>query len=148
MNISNIRSAAKFKQTVLIIDDQLTALNIHAAILKSLNLNLQIVTMTSPIEALKWMQNKQIDLIITDFRMHKMNGMQFVKALKSSENPQVNAIIVVTVVQEKTLHQELLSAGVYACFTKPLQAHQLANAARNLLEKNRVKFGHSLMESY
>ena len=34
MNISNIRSAAKFRQTVLVIDDQSTVLDIHVAILK------------------------------------------------------------------------------------------------------------------
>ena len=39
MKVSSIRSAAKFRQTALVIDDQTTALDIHAAILKSLKMN-------------------------------------------------------------------------------------------------------------
>src|SRR6187549_2349881 len=114
MSISNIRSAANFKQTALLIDDQPTVLDIHAAILKSLKMNLKIVTMTNPVDALAWMQNKQVDLIITDFRMHQMNGMQFVQAIKNTSNVLTRSIIVVTVLKEVTIHQELLAAGASA----------------------------------
>jgi DNA-binding NtrC family response regulator len=68
MIISGIRIAEKFKQTVLIVDDQTVALNIHQAILEALKLNLNTVTMRNPVEALKWVKNKQIDLIATDFK--------------------------------------------------------------------------------
>ncbi|MFT7227537.1 MAG: CheY-like chemotaxis protein [Methylophilaceae bacterium] len=68
MIISGIRIAEKFKQTVLIVDDQTVALNINQAILEALKLNLNTVTMRNPVEALKWVKNKQIDLIATDFK--------------------------------------------------------------------------------
>tara|TARA_B110000208_G_scaffold41095_1_gene54434 strand:- start:16478 stop:16711 length:234 start_codon:yes stop_codon:yes gene_type:complete len=66
MIISHIHSAAKFKQAVLIVDDQTAALNIHKAILKSLKLNLKIVTMTSPLDTLN-LAKKQVGLTITVF---------------------------------------------------------------------------------
>ncbi len=97
MTVSNIRSAAKFQQTALIIDDQTTVLDIHAAVLKSIKLNLKIVTMTNPAEALQWMKNKQVDLIVTDFRMHAMDGMQFVKAIQQANKSGPKPIIVITV---------------------------------------------------
>jgi len=128
--ISNIRSAPKFRQTVLLIDDQPTVLDIHTAILKSLKMNLKIVTLTDPVEALAWLQNKQVDLIITDFRMHQMNGMQFVQALKNPDNVLTHFIVVVTVLKDQTIHQELLSAGASACLTKPVQTNELANIAK------------------
>ena len=109
--VSSIRSAPKFKQTVLLIDDQPTLLDIHAAILKSLKMDLNIVTMTDPVEALAWMQNKQVDLIITDFRMHQMDGMQFVQALKNADNVLTHAIVVVTVLKDQATQQELIAAG-------------------------------------
>lgn len=137
MKISNIRSALKFKQTVLIIDDQPTVLDIHAAILKSLKLNLNIVTMTNPVEAIQWMRNKPVDLIVTDFSMMKMNGMRFVQTINKANQTGPKPIIVVTVLKDKKLHRELIEAGAAACITKPANAEDLASAAKSLLEKSK-----------
>jgi CheY-like chemotaxis protein len=143
--ISNIRSAPKFRQTVLLIDDQPTVLDIHAAIIKSLKMNLKIVTMTDPVEALAWMENKQVDLIITDFRMHQMDGMQFVQALKNADNVLSHTIIVVTVLKDKATQQELIAAGASACLTKPVQTKELANVAKSLLEQSKKYYGLGLI---
>jgi two-component system, chemotaxis family, chemotaxis protein CheY len=143
--VSNIRSATKFRQTVLLIDDQPTVLDIHAAILKSLKMNLKIISMTDPAEALAWMQNKQVDLIITDFRMHQMDGKQFVQAIKKSDNVLTHAIIVVTVLKDQATHQELISAGASACLTKPVQTQELANIAKTLLEQSKMYYGLGLI---
>lgn len=140
MSVSNIRSALKFRQSALLIDDQSTVLDIHAAILKSLKMNLKIVKMTDPVEALEWMQNKQVDLIITDFRMHKMNGMQFVQAIKDVGHDLWRSIIVVTALKDESIHKELLAAGVAACLTKPAQTQELANVAKTLLEKSKLHY--------
>jgi two-component system, chemotaxis family, chemotaxis protein CheY len=145
MSISSIRSAPNFKQTALLIDDQPTVLDIHAAILKSLKMNLKIVTMTNPVEALEWMQNKQVDLIITDFRMHQMDGMQFVQAIKNTSNVLTRSIIVVTVLKEMNIHQELLAAGASACLTKPVQTQELAKIARQLLEQSKEYYSQGLI---
>ncbi len=143
--VSSIRSATKFRQTVLLIDDQSTVLDIHAAILKSLKMNLKIVTMTDPEEALAWLQNKQVDLIITDFRMHKMDGMQFVQALKNAENVLTHSIVVVTVLKDQTTHQSLISAGASACLTKPVKTQALAKIAKTLLEQSKVYYSLGLV---
>jgi CheY-like chemotaxis protein len=147
MSVSSIRSARKFRQTALLIDDQSTVLDIHAAILKSLKMDLKIVKMTDPVEALEWMQNKQVDLIITDFRMHQMDGMQFVQAIKSACNVLWHSIIVVTAIKDQTTHQELIAAGASACLTKPAQTQELASIAKNLLEKSRYHYSSALLES-
>ncbi len=143
--MSSIRSAPKFRQTVLLIDDQPTVLDIHAAILKSLKMDLKIVTMTDPVEALAWLQNKQVDLIITDFRMHQMDGMQFVQALKNADNVLTHSIVVVTVLKDQTTQQELIAAGASACLTKPVQTQELANVAKNLLEQSKINYGLGLI---
>ena len=144
--VSNIRSAPKFRQTVLLIDDQPTVLDIHAAILKSLKMNLKIVTMTDPVDALAWLQNKQVDLIITDFRMHQMNGMQFVQALKNADNVLTHNIVVVTVLKDQATQQELIAAGTSACLTKPVQTQELANIAKTLLEQSKLYYGIGLIK--
>lgn len=145
MKISHIRSAKKFKQTVLLIDDQSTVLDIHMAILKSLKLKLNIVAMTNPIEALQWMQNKMVDLIMTDFHMLPINGMQFVQAVKQMQPAKQVPIIVVTVLNDQNLHQALQYAGASACLTKPVDAEKLASIAKALLEKSKDSYIQSLV---
>lgn len=135
MVISNIRNAQSFKQTVLIIDDQPTVLAIHTAILKSLKMNLNVVAMSDPTEALDWMRHKQVDLVITDFSMMHMDGMEFVQTINQANFVGPRPIIVITVIKDKQLHQELISAGAAACFTKPVNPAGLASMARFLLHK-------------
>ena len=108
-------------------------------------MNLKIVTMTNPVEALEWMQNKQVDLIITDFRMHQMDGMQFVQAIKNTSNVLTRSIIVVTVLKEINIHQELLAAGASACLTKPVQTQELAKIAKQLLEQSKEYYSLGLI---
>lgn len=135
MVISNIRNAQSFKQTVLIIDDQPTVLAIHTAILKSLKMNLNVVAMSDPKEALEWMRYKQVDLVITDFSMMHMDGMEFVQTINQANFVGPRPIIVITVLKDKQLHQELITAGAAACFTKPVNPAGLASMARFLLYK-------------
>lgn len=139
--ISHIRSAPKFKQTVLLIDDQPTVLNIHMAIIKSLDMDLNIVSMTDPVAALNWLQNKQVDLIITDYQMHKMNGMQFVQTLKNDHKVPTQNILVVTVLKDQATHQELIAAGAAGCLTKPVNSGELANFAKKLLVQSNAYYG-------
>jgi two-component system chemotaxis response regulator CheY len=144
MIISDIRSAAKFKQTVLIVDDQTVALNIHKAILKSLELNLNIVTMTSPVDALNWAKKKQVDLIITDFSMKEMDGMQLLQSINYTNSANLTPIIVITVLKDKALHQQLLAAGAAACLTKPVNSQELCNVAQLLLDKSKAFYTHKI----
>lgn len=145
MAVSHIRNASKFKQTVLVIDDQPTVLDIHVAILKSLKLNLNIVPMTDPIEALAWMRNKQIDLIVTDFSMMHMDGMEFVQTINKANNVATTPIIVITVLKDKKLYQELLAAGAAECLTKPVNSKELVNVAQLLLGKSKAFYNHNLL---
>jgi two-component system, chemotaxis family, chemotaxis protein CheY len=137
MSIHDIRSAANYRQTVLVLDDQPLVLAIHAAMLRSVAPALHIVTMTDPVDALDWLRQKQVDLIIMDYRMHRMDGIRFVDEVRFAENGRMQPIIVVTALNDEKVHRQLLASGVTACFVKPAPLNQLSTLARTLLEKNR-----------
>lgn len=140
MSIRDIRSASTYRQTVLVLDDQPVVLAIHAAVLRSAAPDLNIVSMTDPLDALEWIRQKQVDLIITDYRMLQMDGVRFVNAVRRSSDEPARPIIVVTALDDKKVHQRLLAAGVSACFVKPASARQLARVSRTLLEKSRRQY--------
>lgn len=145
MSIHDIRSAARYRQTVLVLDDQPMVLAIHAAILRSVTPKLHIVTMTNPLDALEWIRQKQVDLIIMDYRMHDMDGIRFVHEVRHSDNGKIQPIIVVTALNDKRIHRQLLAAGVTACFVKPAPLSQLSELTKTLLEENRK---HSAADQY
>lgn len=140
MSIRDIRSAHTYRQTILIVDDQPTVLAIHEAVLKSALPGARIVCMTDAGAALKWLRNKHVDLIITDYRMQQMDGIHFVHALQGSSSVSVQPIIVVTALNDEKIHQQLLSAGVAACLKKPVRAAQLSGISRTLLEQGRQNY--------
>jgi len=137
MSIHDIRSAARYRQTVLVLDDQPMVLAIHAAMLRSVTPKLHIVTMTNPIDALDWIRHKQLELIIMDYRMHEMDGIDFVHKVRHSDNGKILPIIVVTALNDEKIHQQLLAAGATACFVKPAPLNQLTELSKTLLEENR-----------
>lgn len=140
MSVRNIRSAPTYRQTVLIIDDQPMVLAIHTAVMKSISMDLRIVTMTDPKAALEWLGQKQVDLIVTDYRMYQMDGIHFIHAVRDSRIEPMCPIIVVTALKDENIHQQLLKAGVTACLTKPARAAQLSKIARTLLENGRRQY--------
>jgi two-component system, chemotaxis family, chemotaxis protein CheY len=131
--VLDIKSSRKYRQTVLLVDDQPMVLEIHAAMLKSAMPNLRIVSMTDPLKALDWLMSHSIDLIITDYKMKQMNGVSFVTSAKRLSNGAMPPIIVVTALKDANVHQALLLAGVSICLTKPTSAVQLVEISRRLL---------------
>jgi len=142
MTVSNIRDASTFKQTALVVDDQPTVLEIHTAMLNSLKLNLNVTPMLDPVEALLWMRNKQVDLIVSDFSMMNMNAMQFIETIREANKAYQTPIIVITVLKDKALHKELLAAGASACLTKPVNPDRFSHMARFLLEDSKQFYSH------
>jgi two-component system chemotaxis response regulator CheY len=140
MSVRDIRSASSYRQTVLVLDDQPLVLAIHAAVLRSAAPDAHIVSMTDPIAAVEWMRQKQVDLIITDYRMRKMDGIRFVNAVRRSGIGRTLPIIVVTALKDEKIHQQLLAAGVSACFVKPASAAKLLTMSRALLERSRRQY--------
>lgn len=144
MPVQDIRSAANHKQTVLIIDDQYTILQIHTAIVKQINANLKVLSFSNPIDAISWLNKKRADVIITDYKMENMNGVEFAKALKLTNFGRNTPTIVITVINDYKIKRQLLSIGVDSIFKKPVDINQLISVVSELLEKQREKYNNSL----
>lgn len=138
MAVIDIRSSPRFKQTVLLVDDQPTVLSIHAAILKSLRLDLTIAAKTDPLEALAYLRKRQVDLLITDYKMPGMDGSWFLRQARSLTRNKHLQVIVVTALKAPQAHAEILAAGVSRCFTKPAQCDELAKTSYDLLHHDRT----------
>lgn len=76
-------------------DDQPSAL-LYSKTIKTWNLPLEVEICESGIECVHLLSKKKPDLIITDIKMERMDGVELVKFLKTSSEYQDIYIIVVT----------------------------------------------------
>ena len=116
---------------ILVVDD-------NAVILKLLRHLLEaedylVVTAENGLEGLKMASMEKPNLIITDFLMPKMDGVTFIKKLKSQMSTRFIPIIMLTAKDEVEAEVEVIDAGADDYFTKPVVAKRLLARVGRLL---------------
>jgi len=128
------RSILKDKRHVLIIDDQSTGRMILEAIVVQIADNIEVVSFSNPVEAMSWLDNNDVDLIVTDYLMPEMNGVEVIKTVRSKTHCENVPIMMITVVSEKEVRYEALEMGATAFLTRPIDQIECRTSCRNLLK--------------
>jgi two-component system response regulator RpfG len=119
---------------VVIVDDESTGRTILSKILENVVDNVEIVAFEKPQAALEWIQNNQPHLIITDYRMPELNGVEFIQEVRKIPNCYNTPIMMISVVSEKEVRYEALEAGATAFLTRPIDQVECSTSCRNLLK--------------
>ncbi|KGM07157.1 Response regulator [Methylophaga thiooxydans] len=128
------QSILKKKKNVLIVDDQSTGRTILEKVIQQISDNLQVSAFGNPVEALNWVNEHEPDLIITDYRMPEMDGVEFIRAVRQKPHCENVPIMMITVVSEKEVRYEALDAGATAFLTRPIDQIECRTSCRNLLK--------------
>lgn len=129
-------SVLRRRRHVLIVDDESTGRSILEKVIQRIDDDLIVTGFGSAPEALQWLGNNRVDLIITDYRMPMINGVEFIKKVRSlpgNANDSV-PIMMITVVSEKSVRYEALDAGATAFLTRPIDQIECRTSCRNLLK--------------
>ncbi|GAH13477.1 unnamed protein product, partial [marine sediment metagenome] len=97
--------------TILIIDDQLTSRQILQQLVSSIEENLTVKAFANPVEALQWTDNNSFSLVLTDYKMPEMDGIQFIKRLRSNPSHTHIPVIMVTSIEDRNVRYEALEVG-------------------------------------
>lgn len=124
----------KKTKNILIIDDQTTGRTILQQVIQQIGDNLDVTAFGNPQEALDWINQHDPDLIITDYRMPEMNGVEFIRAVRQKPHCENVPIMMITVVSEKEVRYEALDAGATAFLTRPIDQIECRTSCRNLLK--------------
>jgi two-component system, response regulator RpfG len=119
--------------TVLIVDDQSTSRAILSQIIKSLNPKLHVVEKKNPEDALTWASNNTADLILVDYVMPEMHGIDFVRMVKTLPSYAFVPIIMITIKKDTDTRIEALDAGVTDFLSKPIDVQECSARSKNLL---------------
>jgi CheY-like chemotaxis protein len=127
-----IMNAAKSKHTnqpiVFVVDDEPMLLELAEAILKPLGY--QVRTFRDPELALKECSTARPDVIITDYAMPRMTGMDLIRECRRL-NPRQKIILLSGTVDEHVFAEAPVKPDQF--LTKPYQIQELAERVRSLI---------------
>ena len=111
---------------VLVVDDSAVMRQIIKNTLKQLGFGAGNLTEAEDGAAgLKKLEENGVDLVISDWNMPKMTGIEFLKAVRGSATLKGTNFIMVTSEADKEKIMEAVQAGVNQYIVKPFNAKQL-----------------------
>jgi two-component system response regulator RpfG len=127
-------SILRRQRKVLIIDDESTGRTILGKIIQQAEEDVSVESLENPMDALHWLENNHPDLIITDYRMPVINGVELIRKIRAMPSCQDIPIMMITVVSEKSVRYDALEAGATAFLTRPIDQIECRTSCRNLLK--------------
>lgn len=119
--------------TVIIIDDQLIGRMILEELVRSLGEDVEAVSFSDPVEALDWAKFHAHDLVLTDYKMPNMDGIEFTQWLRKIPSCSDVPIVIITCMDDKTVRYRALEVGATDFLIKPIDHHECRARCRNLL---------------
>ncbi len=118
---------------VFVVDDEeMVLISIKSFLM--LETEYDVTTFTSTTEALAALQERTIDLVISDYLMPEMDGISFLLEVKKRQ-PHVIRILLTGYADKENAIKAINEVGLYQYIEKPWQNADLALVIKNGLEK-------------
>jgi len=123
------------KARVLVVDDEKSMRDLLSITLEKEGYDVQTAAGGEP--AIEMLHRDPVDVVITDLRMPKVDGLQVLRAAK--EISPDTTVIVITAVASTETAVEAMKLGAYDYLTKPFKLDEANLIVRNALERKRLK---------
>lgn len=117
---------------ILIIDDTKLNITLLQFLIKKIP-EYESIAFLYPQEALNWCRDHEPDLVIVDYMMPEMDGIQFTQQFRGFEGYKDIPVLMVTANNETTIRHKALISGVTDFLHKPLDNSEFVARARNML---------------
>ncbi|MBX7151839.1 response regulator [bacterium] len=117
---------------ILIVDDNPINVMVFDNLLTKV-LQCETQCFTSSIEALDWATRHSPDLLITDYQMPDMNGLELIQQFRSIKGHSETPVIMVTATEDKKIRYRALELGANDFLNKPIDKAELIARTRNML---------------
>jgi putative two-component system response regulator len=118
---------------LVIVDDSESVLALLADLVAPLVGREATTTFKDPTAGLAWCLANPVDLIIVDYWMPNMNGLQFIEAFRHHDNRADVPIMMVTTFDMKEVRHQALQLGATDFLNKPIDTVELVARLNNLL---------------
>ena len=120
-------------ERILIVDDRDLVLFVMERALEKLDVDCELVGVKSGREALKAIEDRAFDLIITDLKMPDMDGIELTEQIRAAESDVV--VVWITAYGCEGFRREAERLGVFRCVEKPLEVNLIRKMAREALAR-------------
>lgn len=120
---------------ILVVDDFATMRKVIRNLLKQVGYEKNIVEAEDGVIALKILKSQKIDLVVSDWNMPNMTGLELLKAVRSDEDLKSTPFLMVTAEALQDNVIAAVKAGVSNYIIKPFTAEVLNDKISNILEK-------------
>ncbi|MCX7773473.1 MAG: response regulator, partial [Clostridia bacterium] len=133
-------------RTIMIVDDETMITNTLSNLVK-LFLKHNVVTFNSPSDALQSekLSEGQVDLVISDFMMPGMNGLEFLKRAKE-KSPELVTVMLTGYADKENAIRSINEVGLYYYIEKPWDNNALLKIVQNGLERKEMQ--ETLVKNY
>src|SRR3954469_12402166 len=104
-------SGTRATNTVLIVDDEAVSRSILEQVVVNLDRNLMVNTFADPLEGLDWASRHLADLLLVDFQMPGINGIEFVRRARQFTGYTHVPIVMVTAERDSKVRFDALETG-------------------------------------
>lgn len=119
-------------QHVLIVDDTEVNLVLFGALVKKLG-NCEDHVFSQPQQALEWAACHEVDLVIVDYMMPEIDGLQFITRFRALAGCESVPILMITANDQKQVRYRALDSGANDFLTKPVDKVEFLARAKNML---------------
>ena len=121
---------------MLIVDDEEMVITSVRAYLQ-LETDYEIHGFTQPEQAIKHMENHQVDIAVSDYLMPKISGIQFLGRAKQLQ-PEASRVLLTGHADKHSAIQAINEVGLYQYVEKPWENAQLLLIIQNGIERARL----------
>ena len=137
MAIPHLRIVPAVRNTVLIIDDQATSRAILEEVARNLDENVRAESFARPIDAVVWAATNVADLVLIDYLMPDMDGIELARRLRGFSGYEHVPFVMVTVREDRKVRYDALDAGITDFLNKPIDTRECLARCRNLVTLRR-----------
>lgn len=149
--LTNTEPGNSLHSMVMIIDDQMTSRLILETIIKSIGSNINVRSFNNAKDALLVARETPPDLVLADFKMPEMDGIEFTKQLRCLPACSDVPVVIVTIYDDRAVLYKALDAGATDFLRKPVDHYECKVRCRNLLTLHKqqiiIRNRASLLES-
>ncbi|MEI7839899.1 MAG: HD domain-containing phosphohydrolase [Methylococcaceae bacterium] len=117
---------------VLIVDDNVTNLVLFRHLLKKIE-DVESICFDQPKKAVEWCQTNEPDLVLLDYQMPSMNGLQFIECFRAISGYKDIPLVMITADTEDDIRYRALELGAHDFLNKPVNKIEFLARIRNLL---------------
>ena len=129
-------------EKILVVDDEKSMRDFLSIVLKKEGY--AVTTADDGEMASRLVQKEIFDLVLTDVKMPKMNGLQVLRTVKETSPDTI--VVMITAFASTETAIEAMKEGAYDYLTKPFQIEEVRLIIQNALEKKRLRAENQLLK--